>query len=286
MALQDQLRPIGRNRVIDLVQAAGVDVSDWSNSTRGARYASVNPKYCYNWSFVGVDGTVVLNLWYRNIVERRGSVWVETNLRELSAELKRRKSKVLWVERAKRMDEAIMFAASGSARVRVIINDGDMRDIDDPEAKASVVRGRMLDPMPWIVVSYDTASGNAVLRRGVIHGETVDQFTLDMAALGPTAQVDVHGKMFVRNAAVRSAVLSRSGGRCEYCEMPGFVMSSGKVFLETHHIVPLSEGGTDTAANVAAVCPNHHREAHYGTSAPVIRDYLLGVAGRSRRRAV
>ena len=286
MSLRDDLRPVGRNRVIDLVQAAGIDVSDWSNSSRGPRYASVNPKYCYNWSFVGADGTAVLNLWFRNIVERRGIISVETNLRELAEDLRSRNSKHLWIERAKKMDEALMMAANAKARLRVIINDGDMRDIDDPEEKASVVRGRMLDPLPWTIVSYSRQTGDAVLRRGVMNGETVDQFSVDGSDSGLTERVDIFGKAFVRDAAVRAAVRSRAAGRCEYCDMPGFVTLSGKVFLETHHIVPLSEGGADTVFNVAAICPNHHREAHHGTSAPVIREYLLKVAGGDRRGVV
>ena len=61
---------------------------------------------------------------------------------------------------------------------------------------------------------------------------------------------------------------------------------AGEVFLETHHIVPLSEGGADSVKNAAAVCPNHHREAHYGASAAVIRDFLLEVASGKLRRGV
>lgn len=286
MSLRDELRPTGRNRVIDLVQAAGVDVSDWSNSTRGAKYASVNPKYCYNWSFIGANGTVVLSLWFRNITERRGVVSVETNLRALSDELKRRGSKSLWIERAKHMDDAISFAAAANARVREIVNDGDMRDIDDPEAKASVVRGRMLDPMPWTITQYDKDTGACRLRRGTVDRATVDQFSIGTDESNPTEQVDASGKRYARNPDVRRAVLSRAAGRCEFCGMPGFMMASGQFFLETHHIVPFSEEGGDVATNVSAVCPNHHREAHYGASAPVIRDFLLSVAGKMKRSAV
>jgi hypothetical protein len=43
--LKDDLFPTGKNRVIDLVQAAGVDVSDWGNYSRGPEHAPVNPKY-------------------------------------------------------------------------------------------------------------------------------------------------------------------------------------------------------------------------------------------------
>jgi 5-methylcytosine-specific restriction protein A len=34
--------------------------------------------------------------------------------------------------------------------------------------------------------------------------------------------------------------------------------------LEVHHKKQLSEGGEDTVENAIALCPNCHREAHYG----------------------
>ena len=35
-------------------------------------------------------------------------------------------------------------------------------------------------------------------------------------------------------------------------------------FLEVHHVKSLSDGGEDTLDNVIALCPNCHREKHYG----------------------
>ena len=52
-------------------------------------------------------------------------------------------------------------------------------------------------------------------------------------------------------------------------------MQGGKVFLETHHIVPLGEKGKDVIENVAAICPNHHREAHHGAARKTIQRELL-----------
>ena len=48
--------------------------------------------------------------------------------------------------------------------------------------------------------------------------------------------------------------------------------------METHHIVPLSEGGSDGDDNVAALCPNHHREAHYGVDRDQIQIQLKRMA--------
>ncbi|WP_170319512.1 HNH endonuclease signature motif containing protein [Polyangium spumosum] len=52
-------------------------------------------------------------------------------------------------------------------------------------------------------------------------------------------------------------------------------MADGRVFLETHHVIPLAAGGPDTIANVVALCPNHHREAHHGAKRQEMSDKLL-----------
>ncbi|MFC1652495.1 HNH endonuclease [Planctomycetota bacterium] len=36
------------------------------------------------------------------------------------------------------------------------------------------------------------------------------------------------------------------------------------LFLEVHHLFRLADDGPDIPDNVAAICPNCHRELHYG----------------------
>lgn len=69
---------------------------------------------------------------------------------------------------------------------------------------------------------------------------------------------------FVRNQKVRMKVLERANGRCEYCSSCGFLKEVGGRYLETHHIISLSKNGPDRLSNVIALCPNHHRQAHFG----------------------
>ena len=45
-------------------------------------------------------------------------------------------------------------------------------------------------------------------------------------------------------------------------------------YVETHHIKPLEGGGTDTADNMIAVCPNCHKKLTYGSSK--IKEDLMG----------
>lgn len=67
-----------------------------------------------------------------------------------------------------------------------------------------------------------------------------------------------------RCASVQRYALRRAGGCCEACGRPApFVDSTGRPFLEVHHILRLADDGPDAPANVAAICPNCHREAHY-----------------------
>ncbi len=34
--------------------------------------------------------------------------------------------------------------------------------------------------------------------------------------------------------------------------------------LEVHHVIRLADGGSDTINNSVALCPNCHRELHFG----------------------
>jgi len=56
---------------MDLVEQAGVDVSDWANMKNGevwaARTAKIN---CYEWSFVQPNEVVVSNFWFDEVSNR------------------------------------------------------------------------------------------------------------------------------------------------------------------------------------------------------------------------
>ncbi|WP_421511460.1 HNH endonuclease [Enterobacter sp. JS8-1] len=72
--------------------------------------------------------------------------------------------------------------------------------------------------------------------------------------------------VFVRSPDVVAEVLHRAMGNCEKCHKPApFHRSKDNTpYLEVHHIIPLSKGGEDTIENAIAVCPNCHRQAHFG----------------------
>jgi predicted restriction endonuclease len=71
-------------------------------------------------------------------------------------------------------------------------------------------------------------------------------------------------RVFARNDTVRRMVLIRAGGYCEFCGSEGFRKPDGSIYIESHHIIALAKDGEDRLTNVIGLCPNHHREAHFG----------------------
>jgi 5-methylcytosine-specific restriction protein A len=79
-----------------------------------------------------------------------------------------------------------------------------------------------------------------------------------------------------RSSELRRYAILRSLGRCEACGAPApFVNDRGQGFLEVHHITRLADDGLDEPRNIAAVCPNCHRRAHYSSDREDFRKRLL-----------
>jgi len=92
--------------------------------------------------------------------------------------------------------------------------------------------------------------------------------------------VTVQTRIFVRNPDVVAAALVRAAGVCEGChEKAPFLRAKDHApYLEVHHKLHLANDGKDSLDNAIALCPNCHREAHYGASrAPQFQ-------GETRRR--
>jgi len=83
------------------------------------------------------------------------------------------------------------------------------------------------------------------------------------------------GSGYRRDEAVRAYVIRRARGHCEYCGARGFELGDGSYYVEAHHVIALSAEGPDTVENVIALCPGHHREAHYGKDAEKLERALL-----------
>jgi predicted HNH restriction endonuclease len=93
--------------------------------------------------------------------------------------------------------------------------------------------------------------------------------------------------VYNRDPAIIAFVRRRSQYRCEVseCEYEGFVKDDGKRYIQTHHIVPLSEKGEDSPHNVAAVCPNCHSALHYSRDRKKLSRNLMQVVKEANERA-
>ncbi|MCE9677767.1 HNH endonuclease [Shewanella sp. AS1] len=70
---------------------------------------------------------------------------------------------------------------------------------------------------------------------------------------------------FNRDPKVKAWVLKEASGKCECCGSDApFTTAEGEPFLEVHHLRRLADRGSDTVTNAVALCPNCHREMHYG----------------------
>lgn len=157
-----ELKPRRRERVMDAVQAAGLDVSDWARSPTGAS----NPKYCYEWAFADERREkVVLCLWFEECeVDSDGSIEQRGNIRPLILRLEGKGTPQ--AKRARRFDQLLQDAWRLDSTIRVVLVDrSGSAKRDDPEQEVSRAAFRQLDPVAWRLSSYDMMTGDYVIRR-------------------------------------------------------------------------------------------------------------------------
>lgn len=78
-----------------------------------------------------------------------------------------------------------------------------------------------------------------------------------------------------RSDAIKAYACKRAAGVCESCEMPEpFQAKSGNA-LDVHHLLWLSDGGSDHPEHVAAICPNCHARIHGGVDGKELNQQLI-----------
>lgn len=271
MSLPKSLTPDSPQLVMKLLRENfDFDVSDWSNWLEGEKNPQSNPRYCYEWAFQDRRAGVVLNLWRKGMIQMQDGA-IEHHL-TLAADQKNEANGTRKGRRKRMMQLLALVAAEESIRLRVLVLD----DLPPSGRRKNPLRVRGADSEDWWIKSYDS-EGTIVLRRGERDIEVVDQYDLPTKPPAPPQQVDAKGKVYVRDPNVRHAALTLAKGRCQYCNKLGFRLDRKRVYLESHHVIPLAHNGPDHVSNVVGLCPNHHREVHYGASSGEITEALLTV---------
>jgi len=164
----------------------------------------------------------------------------------------------------------------------------DMERLATPVPVTSLIKTSDMTPLKprtragnWAyVIPHPESVGN--IPQGPVEEELYAQFESDVrvstslkesereerlksAAKIPMAVQSI-SRRFRRNPDVTASVLIRAKGKCEQCGKPApFIRTAdGTPYLEIHHKIMLAEGGEDTLDNAMAVCPNCHRELHFG----------------------
>ena len=90
--------------------------------------------------------------------------------------------------------------------------------------------------------------------------------------------------LYFRDPKVAGWVLQFANGICEICGTQGYETDAGISFLETHHVIPLGEGGPDTIRNVIAVCETCHGKLHRWKYREEMQRNLYASSPRLRQR--
>lgn len=173
------LVPTKKHNIMDLVRAAGVDVTAWGY-VDGEPFAfpQSNPNFCYDWSFGSPQEGYVLCVWHVVLTELKGRVVYQCDIgshtRKLRTELSRRGLSdgqrgrlVKQIRRSEAFEAAVANSYYASRPVRLILNLGDMRSDDELADTSSKVKERELDSLLWYVHSLDEG-GDAVIVRGEV----------------------------------------------------------------------------------------------------------------------
>ncbi len=303
--LLESLRPIQTKRIMDLVEQAGIDVSKWSfNENGGPVKASPAANYCYEWAFGGDQEPTLLCIWHKSLKASKGQIFFADNLRQLGLDLVRiaenkdqkiRSRANSQSKRARNFDKALITCSQKTQPVRVVLLVGDELPKDDLGLDSSKVKYRWLDPEPWFIHKYQMETGAFRLVRSEplqtqvplpIVDSPPDKFIDQFSNFDYPEKRTLTGTVYVRSPEVRESVLKRATGVCEFCGQPGFKTAAGRIYLETHHVIPLEDDGQDKEWNVVAICPNDHRRAHHAEDHEEIKSQLLAILAKHYPSAI
>lgn len=98
------------------------------------------------------------------------------------------------------------------------------------------------------------------------HAESLSMDGLRNIAIKRTAKPKVETRSVshrARDPYIAEYARRRANGYCQLCKKAApFLRKDGTPYLESHHIIWLSEGGEDSVENTVALCPNCHRKMH------------------------
>jgi len=94
---------------------------------------------------------------------------------------------------------------------------------------------------------------------------------IEMMMKGKKPELKERLSSYIERGSIATKVKAITGYKCLICEqlkLPvfSFRKKDGKYYVEAHHVEPVStlNIGVLSITNIITVCPNHHRQLHYG----------------------
>ena len=170
-------------------------------------------------------------------------------------------------------------------RGQMVVTGHDMRrgpDRNGNERDVIVFELVRVDEEP--VEVQEAAAGSGEAARTSLSLAELRELALT-GGLAPLTPIERRQRVYERSAKVRAYARERAAGRCEACAGAApFMTTAGAPYLEVHHLRSVTDNGPDHPEWVAAVCPNCHRRAHYGSDGVEFNQRLLDVIAEFESR--
>jgi hypothetical protein len=197
--------------------------------------------------------------------------------------------------------ESTAYAATGASDD--FWGDGERREAGWPTVKLRYLKSYLGNPLTISRLREDAPEVSRLLLDGFqaasfpipaenfrrvmeLLGERLDELPTspDAEAQSPDALTAIEKKYLhaspevkervsksIERGPVGAQVKKANGYKCQVCEALkfeplGFKKRDGVHYVEAHHVTPVSlrQVGSLAASNIMTVCPNHHRQLHFG----------------------
>jgi 5-methylcytosine-specific restriction protein A len=254
------------------------------------------PSTNYDWCFGKASETSVMFQWFDQIVKEGDRIqFIETS--EQWAKKNQSVAEPVQLNRAAKVHSLVLSAYVTKRPIHVAIVDGESKftpvgTLPKRQIKETgQAKYRVLDNELWWPHHRDPVTQQIVVVRGVKQPDNYDPLSDSYISTEsePTSSADQDPSPRKRESnttiydrdstVVREAKERASTGHCEYCGEIGFETSPEKYYLEAHHVIPISKGGPDTIWNIAVLCANDHRQAHFGRDRAGLRIRFIEMLG-------
>ena len=120
-------------------------------------------------------------------------------------------------------------------------------------------------------IRSDAGENTSLIESGSDAMEVLRRFNSLYADRPPKKRAAKINKYLERGSNITKHLKSLLGAQCQICAWKGFEQKHEKRYIEGHHIIHRSaqEDGSLCTDNIVLLCPNCHREVHYGKDVSV-----------------